>query len=103
MAQLIKNPALIKAAGNKEKRFEEFVGRVNSSTEGISIARMKSPEGWIEPGQCPQFDEYTIVLKGKLKVSNASGEKIVKQGQAVFPRKTNGFSTASLSGVVPNI
>jgi mannose-6-phosphate isomerase-like protein (cupin superfamily) len=87
MAQLIKVPALIKAAGNKEKRIEEFVGRVNSNTGQISIARMKSPEGWVEPGQCPHFEEYTVVLKGKLKIKTTTGEIVVNEGQAVIVSK----------------
>jgi mannose-6-phosphate isomerase-like protein (cupin superfamily) len=87
MAQLIKTPTLIKAAGNKVKKIEEYIGRVNSGTEEVSIARMKSPEGWIEPGQCPQFNEYTVVLKGTLKIQTKTGELLVKKGQAVITPK----------------
>ncbi|MDL1878431.1 cupin, partial [Cytophagia bacterium CHB2] len=65
----IKSPTIIQAAGNKPKRIEEFVGRINSETEHVSIARMKSPAGWVEPGQTPQFDEYTVVLSGLLRVA----------------------------------
>ena len=66
MAQLISNPTVVQAAGNKPKVIEEFIGRVNSGTSPVSIARMKSPPGWIEPGQTPEFDEYTVVLRGLL-------------------------------------
>lgn len=84
MIQHIKSPSLIKAAGNKEKSIEEFFGRVNSNTSEVSIARMKSPEGWAEPGQCPQFNEYTLVLKGTLKISTHEGEFLVTEGQAIM-------------------
>ena len=87
MAQLIKAPTSIKAAGISEKRNEEYNGRVNSGTNEVSIARMKSPQGWIEPGQCPQFDEYTVVLKGTLKVTTKTGELIVNEGQALITPK----------------
>ena len=65
---IIKKPTVIKACGNKTKVIEEFIGRVNSQTSDVSIARMKSPSGWEEPGQTPEFDEYTLVLKGCLRV-----------------------------------
>jgi quercetin dioxygenase-like cupin family protein len=84
MIQHIKTPALIKAAGNKEKKIEEFFGRVNSGTTEVSIARMKSPEGWIEPGQTPEFNEYTIVLKGSLRIKTREGEYIVSEGEAIL-------------------
>jgi quercetin dioxygenase-like cupin family protein len=84
MVKIIFAPALIKAAGNKEKRIEEFFGLMNSSTSEVSIARMVSQEGWEEPGQCPEFDEYTIVLKGALKVKTHQAEFIVEAGQAVL-------------------
>ena len=84
MAQHIKLPSLIKAAGNKEKKIEEFFGRVNSDTSEVSIARMTSPEGWIEPGQCPKFNEYTLVLKGTLKVVTREKEYLVTEGQAIL-------------------
>ena len=84
MIQHIKSPALIKAAGNKEKKIEEFFGRVNSNTSEVSIARMTSPEGWVEPGQCPEFNEYTLVLKGTLKVTTSDSEYIVTEGQAIL-------------------
>lgn len=87
MIQHIKAPALIKAAGNKEKRIEEFFGRVNSETTEVSIARMTSPEGWIEPWQCPEFNEYTLVLKGSLKIVTREKEFVVNEGQAILTSK----------------
>ena len=84
MAQHIKGPALIKAAGNKEKKIEEFFGRVNSNTGEVSIARMTSPEGWVEPGQCPEFNEYTLVLKGTLKIATREKEFLVTEGEAIM-------------------
>jgi mannose-6-phosphate isomerase-like protein (cupin superfamily) len=83
MAEIIKSPTQIPAAGTPSKLIEEFFGRVNSGTQGISIARMQSPSGWSEPGQTPQFDEYTVVLKGTLHVSLRDGELDVDAGQAV--------------------
>ena len=70
----IKQPTIIKAAGNKPKVIEEFVGRVNSKTSAASIARMKSPSGWVEPGQTPEFDEYTVVLKGSVAGLDKTGK-----------------------------
>jgi len=87
MAQHIKLPSLIKAAGNKEKKIEEFFGRVNSGTSEVSIARMTSPEGWIEPGQCPEFNEYTLVLKGTLKIVTREQEFHVSKGEAIMTGK----------------
>ena len=84
MIQHITSPSLIKAAGTKEKRIEEFFGRVNSNTSEVSIAKMTSPEGWTEPGQCPEFNEDTLVLKGKLQVSTSEGELIVSAGEAIL-------------------
>lgn len=84
MPTLIEQPSVIEAAGNKPKRIEEFIGRVNSKTGGVSVARMKSPSGWVEPGQTPEFDEFTIVLKGALKVESNTGTLEVKTGQAVI-------------------
>lgn len=87
MAKHIKSPTIIKAAGIGEKRIEEYFGLVNSKTNEISIARMKSPHGWIEPGQCPKFDEYTLVLKGMLQVETKIEKIIVSEGQAIFTQK----------------
>ncbi len=87
MPTLINNPAIIQAAGNKPKIIEEFFGRVNSNTSEISIAKMTSPQGWIEPGQRPEFDEYTIVLKGTLQVKTETETIIVKAGNAILTKK----------------
>jgi ethanolamine utilization protein EutQ (cupin superfamily) len=87
MAKLIEAPARIEAAGNKPKLIDEFVGRVTSGTSQVSIARMQSPSGWQEPGQTPEFDEYTIVLRGMLKVETKAGVLEVRAGQAVLTAK----------------
>lgn len=84
MAKLITTPAIIKAAGNKEKLIEEFFGIMNSATHEVSIARMTSQEGWEEPGQCPEFNEYTLVLKGTIKVTTRQSTYLVKAGQAIM-------------------
>ena len=84
MATLIPKPTIIEAAGNKPKIIQEFVGRVNTKTEALSIARMQSPSGWVEPGQTPEFDEYTVVLKGCLHVETKTGVLKVKAGQVVI-------------------
>jgi len=87
MPTLIAQPTRIESAGNKPKIIEEYVGRVNSSTEAVSVARMRSPEGWQEPGQTPEFDEYTVVLQGTLRVRHTSGEIDVAAGQGVIVRR----------------
>ena len=87
MPTLIKNPTVIQAAGNKPKVIEEFIGRVNSRTDVVSIARMKSSPGWVEPGQTPEFDEYTVVLKGFLRVTHKGGNVEVRPGQAVIAHR----------------
>lgn len=84
MPTLVPEPTIIEAAGNKPKRIEEFVGRVNSDTPAVSVARMKSPPGWVEPGQTPEFDEYTLVLRGKLRVESKDGSIDVRAGQAII-------------------
>ena len=84
MPTLIAQPTVIAAAGNKPKKIEEFVGHVNSKTSDLSVAKMTSPSGWVEPGQTPEFDEYTIVLKGMLRVTSRSGAIDVRAGQAVI-------------------
>jgi mannose-6-phosphate isomerase-like protein (cupin superfamily) len=84
MATLIEKPTVIHAAGNMPKVIEEFIGRVNSRTAALSIARMKSPPGWVEPGQTPEFDEYSIVLRGCLTVTTPTGSLEVCSGQAVI-------------------
>jgi mannose-6-phosphate isomerase-like protein (cupin superfamily) len=83
MATLIESPAIVQAAGNKAKRIEEFVGRVNSGTEAVSVAKMTSPQGWIEAGQTPDFDEFTLVLRGMLIVEHGNARLEVHPGQAV--------------------
>jgi mannose-6-phosphate isomerase-like protein (cupin superfamily) len=82
MAIKIEGPTIIKAVGNKPKRIEEFIGRVNSKTDEVSIARMKSPDGWTEPGQTPEFNEYTIVLKGMLRVKTKDDIIDINEGEA---------------------
>lgn len=77
-------PTQITAAGNKPKLIREYVGRVNTKTAAVSIAHMQSPSGWLEPGQRPEFDEYTVVLKGVLRVESESGAIDVQAGQAVI-------------------
>ena len=84
MPTLIEKPSVIAAAGNKPKIIEEFIGRVNSKTEALSVARMQSPSGWVEPGQAPEFDEYTVVLRGSLRVTTHGGVLDVHAGQAVI-------------------
>ena len=83
MPKLIAAPTVVPAAGSRPKRIEEFVGRVNSNTPAVSVARMVSPPGWVEPGQRPEFDEYTLVLEGCLRVESGSGTLEVRPGQAV--------------------
>jgi mannose-6-phosphate isomerase-like protein (cupin superfamily) len=83
MPTLITEPKRITAAGNKPKLIDEYVGRVNTRHETVSIAHMRSPSGWIEPGQTPEFDEFTIVLKGMLRVTHRAGTLDVRAGQAV--------------------
>jgi len=83
---LIDKPTRIAAAGNKPKLIDEFVGRVNSDSSSVSIAQMRSPAGWVEPGQKPEFDEYTIVLRGMLRVQSTDGTLDVRAGQAVLVR-----------------
>lgn len=86
---LIVQPARVEAAGNKPKLIDEYVGRVNSGTKAVSIAHMRSPGGWQEPGQTPDFDEFTVVLKGRLRVEHREGILDVQAGQAVItPRGT---------------
>jgi hypothetical protein len=84
MAKFIKSPSIIQAAGTGNKSIQEYFGHVNSNTSEVSIAHMKSPEGWIEPGQCPKFNEYTVVLKGKLKISTKNEDYLVAEGQGIM-------------------
>ena len=86
MPELIASPTRIVAAGNKPKAIDEYVGRVNSRTSAVSIAHMRSPAGWEEPGQTPEFDEYTLVFRGMLRVNHKGGALDVRAGQAVLTR-----------------
>ena len=87
MPSLIPSPVRIEAAGNKPKLIDEYVGRVNSGTPALSVAHMRSPGGWQEPGQTPEFDEFTVVLKGMLRVEHREGHMEVSAGQAVITRR----------------
>jgi mannose-6-phosphate isomerase-like protein (cupin superfamily) len=87
MPRLIARPTRVTAAGNKPKLIDEYVGRVNSGDGALSIAHMRSPGGWVEPGQRPEFDEYTLVLRGLLRVEHEGGTLDVAAGQAVVVRK----------------
>jgi mannose-6-phosphate isomerase-like protein (cupin superfamily) len=84
--QMIQSPSRVEAAGTKPKLIDEFVGRVNTGEERLSVARMRSPEGWVEPGQRPEFDEYTLVIDGALRVEHDGGADDVRAGQAVLVR-----------------
>jgi len=84
MAIHLQLPTIITAAGNKPKRIEEYIGRANSKTSALSVARMISPAGWIEPGQTPEFDEYTVVLRGMLRVEMKDQVTDVHQGEAII-------------------
>jgi mannose-6-phosphate isomerase-like protein (cupin superfamily) len=87
MPQLIAKPTRITAAGNKPKLIDEYVGRVNSATSSTSVAHMRSPSGWVEPGQTPEFDEFTVVLHGTLRVEHKEGSLDVGAGQAVITKR----------------
>lgn len=84
MPILVSQPTRIEAAGNKPKLIDEYIGRVNSKTSGVSVAHMRSPQGWVEPGQRPEFEEFTVVLRGLLRVEHEGGELDVRAGQAVI-------------------
>jgi len=81
--RLIAKPTVVAAAGNKPKQIQEFAGRINSAHSAVSVARMISPEGWQEPGQTPEFEEITVVLRGMLRVEHRDGTLDVRAGQAV--------------------
>ena len=100
MPHLIEAPTIIESAGNKPKRIEEYAGRVNSGSESMSVARMKSPGGWQEPGQCPEFEEVTVVLAGMLRVESKNGSFEVRAGQAVVaePGEWVRYSTPEADG-----
>jgi mannose-6-phosphate isomerase-like protein (cupin superfamily) len=100
MPRLISRPAVVEAAGTKPKLIQEFAGRVNSGHAGVSVARMTSPPGWQEPGQRPEFEEITIVLRGMLRVEHAGGTLDVRAGQAVVtaPGEWVRYSTPESEG-----
>lgn len=87
MPTLVAQPTHISAAGNKPKLIDEYIGRVNSKTDGLSIAHMRSPQGWEEPGQTPEFDEFTLVLKGTVRVRHKDGQIDVAAGQALIAHR----------------
>jgi mannose-6-phosphate isomerase-like protein (cupin superfamily) len=100
MSSLIPSPSIVQAVRNKPKVIEEFIGMVNSGTSQVSIARMKSPCGWIEPGQTPEFDEYTVVLQGLLRVTTTSEIIDIKSGQAFIANRGEWiqYSTPEVGG-----
>lgn len=102
MPTLIKYHTMIEAAGTKPKQIREYIGRVNSRTKQVSIAHMTSPQGWEEPGQTPDFDEYTLVLRGSLRLESAEGITDVEAGEAVIAHKGEWvrYSTPKVGGAV---
>jgi ethanolamine utilization protein EutQ (cupin superfamily) len=100
MPELIPNPTRVEAAGTKPKLIDEYVGRVNTGESRLSVAHMRSPEGWVEPGQRPDFDEYTVVLEGCLRVEHEDGALNVRAGQAVLARASEWirYSTPEAGG-----
>ena len=93
MPTLVAEPTRVRAAGSKPKLIDEFIGRVNTKTPGVSVAHMRSPQGWEEPGQTPEFDEFTLVLKGVLHVKHKGGEMEVAAGQAVIAHRGEWVNT----------
>jgi len=102
MPRIIESPKIIEAAGNKPKRIEEYVGRVNSNQSQVSVARMVSPGGWIEPGQSPEFMEITVVLTGRVHIEYEDGECDIMAGQCVVtePGEWIRYSTPDAGGAV---
>lgn len=100
MPTFITGPSVVEAAGNKPKIIEEYVGRVNTGSEHVSVARMKSPGGWVEPGQTPAFEEVTVVLRGVLRVTTHDGVRDVGAGEAVIthPGEWVQYSTPEADG-----
>jgi mannose-6-phosphate isomerase-like protein (cupin superfamily) len=100
MPQLISQPTIVAAAGNKPKQIQEFAGRVNSGHSSVSVARMISPQGWQEPGQSPEFEEITVVLRGMIRVEHQGGVLEVRAGQAVVtaPGEWVRYSTPEAEG-----
>ena len=86
MPELIESPSRVEAAGTKPKLIDEYAGRVNNGETRVSVAHMRSPAGWVEPGQRPEFDEYTLVLNGAIEVEHEGGTLVVKAGQAILTR-----------------
>src|SRR5438445_13300187 len=95
MPKHIASPTRIQAAGNKPKIIEEYIGRVNSGDQSLSVARMHSPGGWVEPGQTPEFDEYTVVIAGMLRVTHKDGVIDVQAGQAIITRSGERVQSSS--------
>ena len=102
MPRLLETPTIIEAAGSPPKRIEEFVGRVNSSDDRVSVARMVSPQGWEEPGQTPEFAEFTLVIEGMLRVEHHDGVLEVRAGQSLVtePGEWVRYSTPEEGGAV---
>jgi len=100
MPRLIEKPVVVAAAGNRPKRIEEFIGRVSTSQERVSVAKMTSPAGWEEPGQRPEFEEMTLVLRGLVRVEHDSGVTDVRAGQAIVtqPGEWVRYSTPEAEG-----
>jgi quercetin dioxygenase-like cupin family protein len=100
MPKLIEAPKIVLAAGNKPKRIEEYAGRVSSGHESVSVARMISPAGWVEPAQSPEFEEITVVLRGTLRVESGAGIWDVRAGQAIItsPGELVRYSTPAVDG-----
>jgi len=100
MPRIIESPSIIEAAGNKPKRIEEFVGRVNSNQSEVSVARMVSPIGWVEPGQRPEFMKITVVLSGRVNLEHEGGECDITAGQCVVtePGEWVRYSTPGAEG-----
>jgi quercetin dioxygenase-like cupin family protein len=100
MPKLIEAPKIVRAAGNKPKRIEEYAGRVSSGHESVSVARMISPAGWVEPAQSPEFEEITVVLRGTLRVESGAGAWDVRAGQAIVtsPGERVRYSTPAADG-----
>jgi quercetin dioxygenase-like cupin family protein len=103
MPNLIEQPTRVMAAGNKHKEIAEYVGRLNSATEALSIAHMKSPAGWSEPGQIAAFDEYSVVLRGTLRAETRAGTIDVKAGQAILTRRGEWVRYSTLEPNVPSM
>src|SRR6266508_2577461 len=102
MPRLIEKPTKIDCVGTKPKQIQEFAGHVNSGHTSVSVARMISPSGWEEPGQRPEFEEITVVLKGTLRVQHEGGALDVHAGQAVVTSPASGFATARRGPREPN-